>query len=72
MRNGAAGGFDGPRMDVQQIGDHFGVIGMRERSAHHARLAVVESGHGVEQVRETRRARVECFHAFLVGAGAVP
>ena len=39
-----------------------------KRRAHHARVAVVQAGHGVEQMREATRALGHGLHTVFIGA----
>ena len=53
-------------MDVQQIGNDFGVARMGQCSACNARRAVVHARHRVEQMREAIRPAFERGHTVFV------
>ena len=56
---------------MQQVGDQFGVFGVRQGGADHARLAVVQAAHGVEQMRKAHGAMFQRGHAVFIGTERV-
>ncbi len=51
---------------MQQVGDQFGELGVRQRRADHARGAVLQRRHRVEQVCETAGTGLERGHCVFI------
>jgi hypothetical protein len=70
-RNRTQRGADRTRMHMQQVGNQFGIFGMRERRTGHAGRTMMERAHRIEQMGEAGRTVVERRDAVFVTAGRV-
>ena len=65
------GGAHGAGVDVHEVGDELGVLGVGEGRGGGAGVPVIHAAHGVEQVREAAGAGVERGQGLVVGGERV-